>query len=80
MVCLCRGVSERTVAKAIDRGATTIAEVGMACGAGTGCGVCRATIADMIITRVSVRRHPVPDRDPHRGPAFAGAFAAAAGN
>jgi len=75
MVCLCRGVSERTVARAIDRGANTVDEVGMECGAGTGCGVCRATIADMIVTRVSVRRHPVPQRTP----AFSGAFAAAAG-
>jgi len=72
MVCLCRGVSERTVAKAIDRGASTVDEVGMACRAGTGCGICRATIADMLVTRVSVRRP---------APGLAGAyFAAAAGS
>lgn len=44
MVCLCHGVSDRTVDKAIARGAITVDLVGDACRAGTSCGVCRETI------------------------------------
>jgi len=74
MVCLCRGVSERTVLKAIDRGASTVDEVGLDCRAGTGCGICRDTIADLLVARVSVRRHaPAPA---FRAPAFAAAAGA----
>ena len=54
MVCLCHGVSERKVERAISHGATTVDEVGFACRAGTTCGTCRETIHDMIVTRVTV--------------------------
>jgi assimilatory nitrate reductase catalytic subunit len=55
LVCLCHGVSERKIERAIDRGATSIDDVGFVCRAGTNCGVCRETIHEMIVTRVSVR-------------------------
>lgn len=58
MVCLCHGVSERKVERAILHGATTIDEIGQACRAGTSCGICRETIHEMIVTRVSVRFQP----------------------
>ena len=51
MVCLCHGVSERKVAKAIERGAETIEEVGAACGAGTCCMGCHPTIETMLTVR-----------------------------
>lgn len=44
ILCLCRGVSEREVADAVARGATTVAEVRRQCGAGTDCGSCVAEI------------------------------------
>ncbi|MAT04716.1 MAG: hypothetical protein CL424_06705 [Acidimicrobiaceae bacterium] len=47
-VCLCNSVSERKVRKAIERGASSICEVGMACGAGTTCHGCHDTIDDLI--------------------------------
>jgi bacterioferritin-associated ferredoxin len=47
-VCLCKGISERTVRACIRSGATTIREVGAACGAGTDCGSCRGMIREMI--------------------------------
>lgn len=59
MVCLCHGVSERKVERAIDCGAASIDEVGDACRAGTNCGTCRPTIHDMIVTRVSVHARSV---------------------
>ena len=40
LVCLCHGVSERDVTKAVRSGARTVEEVGRTCGAGTDCGTC----------------------------------------
>lgn len=40
IVCLCHGVRDRDIDAAISEGATTVGEVGRACGAGTGCGAC----------------------------------------
>lgn len=50
MVCLCHGVSDRKVRRAIDDGAATIVEVGERCGAGAGCGGCHPTI-DALLAR-----------------------------
>lgn len=47
-VCLCKGVSDRTVLATIRAGACSVAEVGRRCGAGSDCGACRGTIRDMI--------------------------------
>jgi bacterioferritin-associated ferredoxin len=40
IVCLCRGVSERTVRLTVVVGNDSVEAVGDACGAGTGCGAC----------------------------------------
>jgi bacterioferritin-associated ferredoxin len=48
IVCLCRGVSDRTVRAAIAAGAQTRDEVKEACGAGTDCGQCGADLADLV--------------------------------
>lgn len=58
MVCLCRGVSERKVRRAIDAGAATIDEVGESCGAGTVCFGCHPTIDELLETAVQVRPRP----------------------
>lgn len=47
-VCLCRVVTDGQVKEAIHSGATSIDDVGDACGAGTGCGACHEQIQDMI--------------------------------
>jgi bacterioferritin-associated ferredoxin len=47
-VCLCKGVSDRTVRACIRAGAGTVHEVGKGCGAGTDCGACRSMIDDLI--------------------------------
>jgi bacterioferritin-associated ferredoxin len=44
ILCLCRGVSEREVVEAVERGATSVADVRRQCGAGTDCGSCVADI------------------------------------
>lgn len=48
MVCLCEGVSERKVRRAIDRGASTVAEVTAACRAGACCHGCHPTIEELL--------------------------------
>lgn len=44
IVCHCRGVTDRTIKRAIHRGATSRRQVARTCGAGAGCGGCRTTI------------------------------------
>ncbi len=51
MVCLCHGVSERTVVRAIDAGAASVDEVADVCRAGTSCGTCRETVLDLLVAR-----------------------------
>ncbi|HZR80618.1 MAG TPA: (2Fe-2S)-binding protein [Candidatus Binatia bacterium] len=48
VVCLCQGVSDKKVRRAIEEGATCRRAVTEACGAGGVCGGCHRTIADMI--------------------------------
>ena len=48
VVCLCQGVSEKHVRRAIEGGAQSRREVTRACGAGGVCGGCHSTIAEMI--------------------------------
>lgn len=58
LICLCGHVSDRKVAKAIDRGARTVDDVTEASGAGACCGGCHPTILEMIeerTTEVAVR-------------------------
>ena len=48
ILCLCKGVSDRTVRLVIARGATSVEAVGAHCGAGTDCQSCRHAIKDLI--------------------------------
>jgi bacterioferritin-associated ferredoxin len=48
IVCICRRVSENTVRACIADGAQSVAEVGRACRAGTGCGGCHEYIQELI--------------------------------
>lgn len=40
IVCFCHGINDRALEKIIDNGATTVRDIGDACGAGTDCGSC----------------------------------------
>lgn len=51
IVCLCHGVSERTLEKVIDDGATSLKAVERKCGAGGDCGSCHFQIAKMIVEK-----------------------------
>lgn len=47
-VCLCLGVSDRTIQETIAEGATSVEEVMYCTGAGTRCGSCRSAICAMV--------------------------------
>jgi bacterioferritin-associated ferredoxin len=70
IVCHCRAVSDRTIDAAIAAGASTVADVTHATGAGTGCGGCLPAI-EVLLARAALaitapdqlvasqrRRHP----------------------
>jgi len=48
MICHCRAVRDRTIVKAVQRGATTMSDVQRACGANTMCGGCEPAVAEII--------------------------------
>ena len=49
IVCHCKAATDRDIHCAVECGAKTVAEVGAACGAGTGCGACVEYIGDMLV-------------------------------
>ncbi len=48
VVCLCQGVSDKRVRKAIAGGATSRKKITRACGAGAGCGGCHESIREIL--------------------------------
>jgi bacterioferritin-associated ferredoxin len=48
ILCLCKGISERTVRLAVATGARSVDAVADRCGAGTDCGSCRHAIQDLV--------------------------------
>jgi len=48
IVCLCRGVTDQVVGAAIADGASTVTDVVAACGAGSDCGACQASLLAML--------------------------------
>ena len=48
LVCVCKAVSDRDVAKAIADGAESVDDVTRCTRAGSGCGACRESIQDAI--------------------------------
>ncbi|MGE8136272.1 molybdopterin-dependent oxidoreductase [Novosphingobium subterraneum] len=48
VVCVCHGIGTNQILTHAEQGAGTVAEMGMACGAGTNCGSCRPAIARLL--------------------------------
>ncbi|MDG2336105.1 MAG: (2Fe-2S)-binding protein [Myxococcota bacterium] len=48
MVCQCNGVSDRTVRRVIQAGASTVGQVARSCGAGASCGGCELAIRGLL--------------------------------
>lgn len=55
-VCLCTGVTTKTVEDAIAGGAKSTKDVAKVCGAGSLCGRCRHTVRDML--SMAAAEHP----------------------
>lgn len=53
VVCVCRCVTEREIARAIREGATSAEAVARRCGAGTGCGACVEAVERILGTAVA---------------------------
>ncbi|MGH1344600.1 MAG: (2Fe-2S)-binding protein [Nannocystales bacterium] len=51
IVCLCKGISSRTIDAEVERGARTVGGIAKACQAGTSCGMCVGQIRDLIRLR-----------------------------
>jgi bacterioferritin-associated ferredoxin len=51
LVCHCHRICDRAIRASIQQGARSIKEIGLACRAGTGCGGCRPTIAELLTER-----------------------------
>lgn len=48
LVCLCHGVSDRTVREVVADGADSIDAIGACCDAGLSCGTCHSTLAGLL--------------------------------
>jgi len=51
IVCHCEGVRDRTIQRAIRRGATTLEDIQTECGAAARCGGCEPTVRAMLTDR-----------------------------
>jgi bacterioferritin-associated ferredoxin len=49
IVCLCRAVSDTTIRRCIEAGATTPRQLGEMCGAGRECGACAASLEELVV-------------------------------
>ncbi len=60
IVCLCKGVSCGTIRQSIQEGASSVAEIARACGAGTDCGGCETMLEELLEEEMSAgRRLPI---------------------
>lgn len=48
LICHCEAVRERTIVKAVQRGASTLDEVRAACGAATRCRGCEPAVIELL--------------------------------
>ena len=48
IVCHCHRVCDRTIRALTRQGVCTVREIGLQCGAGTGCGGCREALVEIV--------------------------------
>jgi nitrite reductase (NADH) large subunit len=58
-VCNCHNVSESVISAAASNGACSVDQIGMLTRAGTGCGSCKSTIADLLAVTASRSKLPL---------------------
>jgi bacterioferritin-associated ferredoxin len=57
IICICRGKSERHIAKAIDNGAASVADLQL-CGIGDQCGSCHNSLRAMLMQPAAAASAP----------------------
>lgn len=57
-VCICQAVTESSIRRAVEEGATTLPELGMRTGAGTQCGSCVPLAREIIDEVLTERARP----------------------
>ena len=57
IVCLCKGVSSRTIVDEARRGACTLKQIRQACQAGTDCGACVPQIRQLLDQTAARHEH-----------------------
>ncbi|HEV3485748.1 MAG TPA: (2Fe-2S)-binding protein [Vicinamibacterales bacterium] len=63
IVCICRGASEKQVANAIDKGASTLRDL-QRCGIGDQCGSCHNALRMMLTEAASAAACPACTAEP----------------
>lgn len=58
IVCVCKGVTDTTVRKLAQQGASSVYEVGLACSAGACCGACRETLVQILHSEKKTEPRP----------------------
>jgi bacterioferritin-associated ferredoxin len=56
IVCICEGISDRTIQARIDAGDRTVRQLGRSCGAGSDCGSCSTHLRELLDRRLDMRR------------------------
>lgn len=59
IICICRGKSERHIARAIENGATTVSDFQL-CGIGDQCGSCHVSLRSMLVAASAQQSAPCP--------------------
>ena len=59
IVCHCAGVSDCTIRRLIEAGASSVAEIGRLCGAGQCCLPCREEIAQLLYSSAATSHNPL---------------------
>lgn len=57
-VCVCNAVTDRSINAAIKRGASSVADLMVACDAGTCCGACHPELERMLAAAAHAPRRP----------------------
>lgn len=60
IICICEGVSDKTIRAEIDRGASSVKAIKRRCGAGGGCGQCVCDLKQMLgKVEADLDQHPL---------------------
>lgn len=60
VVCLCKGVSDKTIRELVDQGATSVKQVMASCKAGSDCGTCICHVKELFETLKSRKSSDEP--------------------